>query len=120
MSNNDTFQSGNSNNIKNGDKKPRKKKTSNKARPSGFQGHATASDNIHRKVIITNRNQDTQYVALKTALQVYSGWQDLLWFNLSGRCNVNLTRHSTYQRIDRTNYGVYTANNIFNFRNQDA
>ena len=52
-----------------------KQNTTKKPRPSGFQGNATASDSIYRKVITGIGNQNIQYLALKTALAVYVGYQ---------------------------------------------
>ena len=111
----------NNNNDRNNDK--RKQKSTKKPRPSGFQGNATSSDNIYRKVITATGNQNTQYVALKTALEVYAGRQGHQLWSQSIR-EMQLVPDSEFDipRVDKEEYGKYSKEGQFSFhdaRTQD-
>ena len=120
-SGNNNSQSGNNNSNRNNDK--RKQKSTKKPRPSGFQGNATSSDNIYRKVITATGNQNTQYVALKTVLEVYAGRQGHQLWSQSIR-EMQLVPDSEFNipRVDKEEYGEYNNEGRFDFhdaRTQD-
>ena len=106
---NNSSRPGNNNNNSNRNNDKRKQKSTKKPRPSGFQGNATSSDNIYRKVITATGNQNTQYVALKTALEVYAGRQGHQLWSQSIR-EMQLVPDSEFDipRVDKEEYGEYS------------